>query len=319
MAIDFNHISQLIAEFRILQTKDAVTPESLGYILQLIVDCYAEVCQEDEDKYKSILTSLSSFESKLTDFNSRFAGYDSQINELKSALEADINNLSALTKSIGKPDGIAPLDSDRKIPSRYLPHDVYEVLEFSTIVSDTESSIKVIEGSPVIVPGRELSSEIVWLDRGETAGRFALRVNPFNLQPFTMESQSEEQQTHDILDTGTELIRYEYYSLWENRQRWCDADGLPLRDKLYRCLADNSLYGASVSGRIIKKLSSASADNSTDKPETGSCDCEGITNPEIDQIMGQQTDVPDEWQPSPEQRIEESEIDELIERAISND
>ena len=33
MAIDTKSLSQLIAEFRKLQTKDSITPESLGYIL----------------------------------------------------------------------------------------------------------------------------------------------------------------------------------------------------------------------------------------------------------------------------------------------
>ena len=34
MAIDTKSLSQLIAEFRKLQAKDSITPESLGYILQ---------------------------------------------------------------------------------------------------------------------------------------------------------------------------------------------------------------------------------------------------------------------------------------------
>lgn len=38
MAIDTKSLTQIITEFRALQTKDAVLPESLGYILQRIVD-----------------------------------------------------------------------------------------------------------------------------------------------------------------------------------------------------------------------------------------------------------------------------------------
>nr|DAU97222.1 MAG TPA: hypothetical protein [Caudoviricetes sp.] len=41
MAIDTKSLSQLIAEFRKLQTKDSITPESLGYILQRIADLLA--------------------------------------------------------------------------------------------------------------------------------------------------------------------------------------------------------------------------------------------------------------------------------------
>ena len=41
MAIDVKSVSQLITEFRALQSKDAVSPESLGYILQRIADLLA--------------------------------------------------------------------------------------------------------------------------------------------------------------------------------------------------------------------------------------------------------------------------------------
>lgn len=41
MAIDVKSITQLITEFRALQAKDAITPESLGYILQRLADLIA--------------------------------------------------------------------------------------------------------------------------------------------------------------------------------------------------------------------------------------------------------------------------------------
>lgn len=41
MAIDVKSISQLISEFRKLQTKDSITPESLGYILQRLANLLA--------------------------------------------------------------------------------------------------------------------------------------------------------------------------------------------------------------------------------------------------------------------------------------
>ena len=41
MAIDTKSLTQIITEFRALQSKDAVSPESLGYILQRIVDLLA--------------------------------------------------------------------------------------------------------------------------------------------------------------------------------------------------------------------------------------------------------------------------------------
>ena len=41
MAIDTKSLTDIITEFRALQSKDAVSPESLGYILQRIVDLLA--------------------------------------------------------------------------------------------------------------------------------------------------------------------------------------------------------------------------------------------------------------------------------------
>lgn len=43
MAIDTKSLTEIITEFRALQSKDAVSPESLGYILQRIVDLLATV------------------------------------------------------------------------------------------------------------------------------------------------------------------------------------------------------------------------------------------------------------------------------------
>lgn len=42
MAIDTSSISNLISEFRAIQAKDSISPESLGYILQRIVDLLAD-------------------------------------------------------------------------------------------------------------------------------------------------------------------------------------------------------------------------------------------------------------------------------------
>lgn len=47
MAIDTKSLTQLITEFRALQTKDAVSPESLGYILQRIADLLATAGTSD--------------------------------------------------------------------------------------------------------------------------------------------------------------------------------------------------------------------------------------------------------------------------------
>lgn len=47
MAIDIKSLTQLITEFRALQSKDSVSPESLGYILQRIADLLATAGTSD--------------------------------------------------------------------------------------------------------------------------------------------------------------------------------------------------------------------------------------------------------------------------------
>jgi len=48
MAIDTSSLSKLITEFRAIQAKDAISPESLGYILQRIVDLLGSGLSSDE-------------------------------------------------------------------------------------------------------------------------------------------------------------------------------------------------------------------------------------------------------------------------------
>lgn len=61
MAIDTKSVSQLIAEFRKLQAKDAITPESLGYILQRLADLLATAGTSDTvEKLQKLLDGFKS-------------------------------------------------------------------------------------------------------------------------------------------------------------------------------------------------------------------------------------------------------------------
>ena len=61
MAIDTKSVSQLIAEFRKLQAKDAITPESLGYILQRLADLLATAGTSDTvEKLQRLLDGFKS-------------------------------------------------------------------------------------------------------------------------------------------------------------------------------------------------------------------------------------------------------------------
>ena len=47
MAIDTKSLTQLITEFRAIQAKDAISPETVGYILQRIADLLATAGTSD--------------------------------------------------------------------------------------------------------------------------------------------------------------------------------------------------------------------------------------------------------------------------------
>lgn len=67
MAIDTKSISQLITEFRALQTKDSITPESLGYILQRLADLLATAgTSETVEKIQTLLDGFKTAGQALT-------------------------------------------------------------------------------------------------------------------------------------------------------------------------------------------------------------------------------------------------------------
>ena len=59
MAIDTKSLTQIITEFRKLQAKDSITPESLGYILQRLADLLATA--GTSETVNSIQTLLNGF------------------------------------------------------------------------------------------------------------------------------------------------------------------------------------------------------------------------------------------------------------------
>lgn len=81
MAIDIKSISQLITEFRKLQSKDSISPESLGYILQRLADLLATAGTSDTvakiqqllDGFKAAGYAITSIAQGKTDRNHVYA------------------------------------------------------------------------------------------------------------------------------------------------------------------------------------------------------------------------------------------------------
>ena len=91
MAIDTKSVSQPIAEFRKLQAKDAITPESLGYILQRLADLLATAGTSDTvEKLQRLLDGFKS------------AGY--AITKIQP-LSEDRNNVYANIAKVSLTDG----------------------------------------------------------------------------------------------------------------------------------------------------------------------------------------------------------------------
>lgn len=85
MAIDTSSVSNLISEFRAIQAKDSVSPESLGYILQRIVDLLADAGltawqrQYLENLEAEVLKTQFSALVSLSESHVQFDGTDRQV------------------------------------------------------------------------------------------------------------------------------------------------------------------------------------------------------------------------------------------------
>lgn len=73
MALDISSISSLISEFRALHSKDSVSPESLGYIMQRILDAVAEASdpenQNELAEIRALLDKLGKAGTVIKDLN----------------------------------------------------------------------------------------------------------------------------------------------------------------------------------------------------------------------------------------------------------
>ena len=100
MAIDIKSISQLITEFRALQSKDSISPESLGYILQRIADLLATAGTSDTvakiqqllDGFAKAGVAISTFEQGAADRNNILVN-STEVDLSTGGIGTRINNL----------------------------------------------------------------------------------------------------------------------------------------------------------------------------------------------------------------------------------
>lgn len=169
LSTESKSLSQLIAEFRQLSTRDAISPDTLGYLLQCIADALRSAGTFETtsqfiaiydivsrtSQYVNDLTITDNSAETLTLRKSQvnlLTGEESVTDEvLPMATEQQaglmpaaellrLKNLSNavtdLADSIAKAGGIAPLDDSGKVPSSHLPSYVDDVVMFDLYNGD---------------------------------------------------------------------------------------------------------------------------------------------------------------------------------------
>lgn len=103
MAIDISSLSRLITDFRAISQKDAISPDSLGYLLQLIANLLATAAEQGAtDNAADAAANAAALANDAL----------SAANSAKSAAAAAQSTADAINARLGKPGGIATLGSD---------------------------------------------------------------------------------------------------------------------------------------------------------------------------------------------------------------
>ncbi len=173
MAINTQDVTNIITDFRNIVAKDAISPETVGYIMQRIADLVATA--EEDGTYDTLrpiidqlqaevnqtVSSVQTIQQYLEENFVQDANKGQQAIEIAQAATAtadianqkavqakaaadaaqataDINkaNITALTNSKGKESGLAPLDENGRIAEQYLPAFVDDSLEFNGVVGN---------------------------------------------------------------------------------------------------------------------------------------------------------------------------------------
>ena len=237
MTTDITPISDLISQFRKIETKGAITPESLGYLLQRIVDDLASqgnaiILEEFRDKVSRL---QSSFEALNLDFNQLLADVDSRIVELGAQLDGDLTrkitsqvsqsveaNISQrITTEVSEQiEGNVPkLDGEGKILTQYLPESDDDSLVYFSKVAKIASDIS--------------GSEVAQFNSSDDGCEviFNAMNNRFILQ---------------CIDRSTGIATRKYYAKWLDMNRFgslSSTSGVsPSKEKVFFCLSESVFY-----------------------------------------------------------------------------
>lgn len=164
---------------------------------------------------------------------------------------------------VGKAGGIAPLGSNRMVPSRYMLPELYNVVEFDGLDDTAASEIGFAEGEFQAPVGEEYETHIVWLSAiGKFAATFRRKdgVSAVSLDEEDASARAAGAAPGAVggvggVETGGGAIATgKYYKGWDHSERYCDDDGKPLAGKIYRSYGDGALYAATRDCQDLEKL-----------------------------------------------------------------
>lgn len=157
---------------------------------------------------------------------------------------------------VGKAGGIAPLGSNRMVPSRYMLPELYNVVEFDGLDDTAASEIGFAEGEFQTPVGEEYESHIVWLSAiGKFAATFRRKegVSAVSLDEEEATTRAAGGTVGGGVDVGDIAVAAKkYYNL--GNPRYCDEDGKPLAGKIYRSYGDGALYAATRDCQDLERL-----------------------------------------------------------------
>lgn len=282
------------------------------------VDCesYLRETEALQDAVDELGADVDALQTEIGGVKRSVTNLSTRVGNLETGLSDTQTSLNEFKGSVGKASGIAPLGTNRMVPSRYMLPELYNVVEFDGTDDTAASEISFAEGGFEAPAGEEYETHIVWLS---AIGRFAATfrrkdgVSALSLDGEDASAQAAGAATEaggsvggaetgggDIIAAG------KYYKGWDHSERYCDEDGKPLAGKLYRSYSDGALYAATRDCQDLKKLYENMSGSGS--AGDGECGCEALSIEEIDAMMQEDPDV----EPTEAQRIDESEIDRLI-------
>lgn len=266
-------LTPLISEFRALAAKDSVSPETVGYLLQRIVDSVPDTGALTELATAASSSAISAQEAA-RDAAASASAAASDASEAKTiargakTIAANASTIATAAKTTadaaattanaaqdavetleatkGKAGGLAPLGDDRRVPDRYLP-DFHCVCRFDRFIDDTSGTITVSD-TPLATTGGE-AVQTAWIRKPDGSGCFAEA-----LAAAAAEANAEAASIPDSQSsiTNSQSSGVVAQGKWHRLQSavMADGDGLPWPEKIYICTSPLKLYAADASGYL---------------------------------------------------------------------